>query len=170
MREVNENLGTNISQKTVSRIVLEGKIGIPSKPGPVGAFSKVVYQSLKVAFMSYIKLEQVTCQKQSTMKTLGLRVNALVNRCGKMNRKGDELAKRLKSDVADEVEVNKPNTHELRRILWASYGILKVLFDQWEHTVISLGFGQLKLPGEDNIEEGRVVFFDGQKKRIINPS
>jgi len=37
--------------------------------------------------MSYIKLEQVTCQKQSTMKTLGLQVNALVNHYGTMNRK-----------------------------------------------------------------------------------
>jgi len=170
VREVNKNLGTNISHKTLSRMVLEGKIGIlpSSKPGPVGAFSKVVYQSLKVAFMLYIKLKQVTCHKQSTMKTLGLRVNALVNHCGTMNRKGDELAKRLKSDVADEVEVNKPNKQELRRILWTSYGNLKVWFDQWEHTVISLGFGRLKLAGEDNVEEGRVVFFDGQKKRIIN--
>jgi len=59
VREVNKNLGTNISHKTLSRMVLEGKIGIlpSSKPGPVGAFSKVVYQSLKVAFMLYIKLK-----------------------------------------------------------------------------------------------------------------
>jgi len=85
-----------------------------------------------------------------------------------LGQKGNELAKRLKSDVADKVEVNKPNMQELRCILWMSYGNLKAWFDQWEHTLISLGFGQLKLTGEDKVEGGRVVFFDGQKKRIIN--
>jgi len=41
---------------------------------------------------------------------------------------------------------------------------------QWESTVISLGFGRLKKDdgSEDHSEEGSVVFFNGQKKRILN--
>jgi len=43
-------------------------------------------------------------------------------------------------------------------------------FTQWEHTVISLGFGCLKLSdgSEDHLEAGAVIFHDGQKKRIVN--
>jgi len=151
--------------------VREGKIGVsPVKPGPVGFFNKIEYEALKVAFLSYIKLEQAIGKSQSTIKSLGLRVNAMVNHTGKMNRKGDDLVKRLKRDVADDIDVNKPNAQELRRILWTTYGNLKAWFTQWEHTVVSLGFGRLKmLDGtEDHLEEGSIIFFEGQKKRILN--
>ena len=168
--ETNERFGTNISHKTVSRMVREGKIGVsPRKSGPVGTFIKTEYDAMKIAFLSFIKLEQAIGKKQSTIRELGFRVNAMVNYTGKgNNRKGDDLAKRLKKDVADGIDVKKPNQQELRRVLWTSHGNLKVWFDQWEHTAISLGFGRLKLPDEDHLEEGSVIFFQGQKKRIVN--
>ena len=170
-KEVNVSHGTNISHKTVSRMVREGKIGMsPVKPGTVGSFIKIECEALKVAFLSYLKLEQANGKKQSRLKSLGLRVNALVNHSGKMNRKGDELAKRLKRDVADDIDINKPNAQELHRVLWTSCGNLRVWFSQWEHTVISLVFGRLKNPdgSEEHLEEGSVVFFTGQQKRILN--
>ena len=169
--ELNDRLGTNMSHKSVSRMVRDGKIGVsPTKPGPVGAFNKVVYGALQIAFLSYIKLEQAGGKSQSTVRDLSLRVNALVNYSGAVTRKGDDLAKRLKSDVADDLDIKRPNSQELRRILWTSYGNLNVWFTQWEHTVISLGFGRLKEPdgSEDDLEEGSVIFFEGQKKRILN--
>jgi len=125
VKEVNESHGTNISYKTVSRMVREGKIGMsPVKPRPVGSFIKIEYEALKIAFLSYLKLEQANGKKQSTLKSLGLRANDLANHSGKMNRKGDELAKRLKRDIADDIDINKPNAQELRCILWTSYGNL----------------------------------------------
>jgi len=171
VKDINAKLGTNISSKTVSKHVRLGKIGIsPQKPGPAGQFNKTEYEALKVAFLSFIKLEQAVGKSQSTIKSLGLRVNAMVNHTKRMSRKGDDLAKRLKRDVADEIDVNKPNAQELRRILWTTYGNLKMWFGQWESTVISLGFGRLKKDdgSEDHLEEGSVVFFKGQKKRILN--
>ena len=89
----------------------------PVKPEPVGSFNKIKYDAMKVAFLSFIKLDQAIKKKQSTMKNLGLRVNAMVNHSGKMNRKGDKFAKHLKRDVADEIDINKPNSQELRHIL-----------------------------------------------------
>jgi len=106
--EINEQFETNISHKTVSRMVLEGKIGVsPAKSGPVESFNKLECDAMKVAFLSFIKLEQAVGKKQSTLRELSFRVNALVNYAGKVNKKGDELAKRLKSDVADDLEVKK---------------------------------------------------------------
>jgi len=155
----------------VSKHIRLGKIGVsPQKPGPVGSFNKIVYGAMKVAFLSYIKLEQAGGKKQSTIRDLSLRVNAMVNYSGQVARKGDDLARRLKSDVADTVDVRKPDNQELRRILWTSCGNLKVWFDQWEQTLISLGFGRLKKTdgSEDDLEDGSIIFFPGQKKRILN--
>jgi len=171
VQEINEKMNTNVSHKSISRMVREGKIGVsPSKPGPVGSFDKIEYSAMKIAFLSYIKLEQAIGKKQSTIKQLSLRVNALVNHSGKVFRRSDDLAKRLKKDVADEIDAKKPNQQELRRVLWTSYGNLKAWYDQWQHTLIALGFGRLKLTDgtEDKLEEGSVIFFEGQKKRIIN--
>ena len=73
--DINRRMGTNVSYKSVSRMVRAGQIGIsPSKPGPVGSFNKVEYDAMKVAFLSYIKLEQAIGKKQSTIKQLGFRV------------------------------------------------------------------------------------------------
>ena len=85
-----------------------GKIGVsPQKPRPVGQFNKTEYEALKFAFLSFIKLEQTVGKSQSTIKSLGLRVKAMVNHTGRMSRNGDDLATRLKQDVADEIDVNK---------------------------------------------------------------
>lgn len=172
VKDLNARLGTNVSHKTASRMVREGKIGVsPMKPGPVGSFNKMEYDAMKTAFLTFIKLEQAGGKKQSTIRELSLRVNAMVNHSGvHVKRKWDDLAKRLKADVADELDIKKPNNQELRRVLWTSYGNLKVWFAQWEHTVISLGFGRKKKTdgSEDDLEEGSVIFFDGQKKRILN--
>jgi len=55
-------------------------------------------------------------------------------------------------------------------VLWTSFGNLKVWFSQWEFTATSLGFGRLKKRDgtDDHLEEGSVMFFTGQKKRILN--
>jgi len=109
-------LHTNVSHKTISRIIREGKIGVsPSKPGPVGAFNKTEYNTTKVTFLSFIKLEQAGGKKQSTIHELSFCVNSMVNYSGIVNRKGDDLAKHLKSDVANEIDMKKPNYQELRR-------------------------------------------------------
>jgi len=106
VEELNKRLGTNVSHKTVSRMVLEGKIGVsPRKPGPAGSFNKTEYDAMKIAFLTYIKIKQSIGKKQSTIKDMSLRVNALINYSGKFQRKSDDLAKRLKKDVADEIDV-----------------------------------------------------------------
>jgi len=174
-RHINQKMDTNISHKTVSWMVQEGKIGVsPVKPartcGPVGSFDKTEHLAMKIALLSFIKLEQAIGKKQSTIEQLSLRMNALVNHSGKLTRQTDDLAKRLKKDVADEIDAKKPNQQELRRLLWMLYGNLKAWFDQWEHTVVALGFGRLKnVDGsEDHLEAGSVIFFAGPKKWILN--
>jgi len=68
---------------------------------------------MKIAFLSFINLEQAGSKKQSIIRELSLRVNVMANHSGVISKRGDGLAKGLKSDVAEELEVKKPNTQEL---------------------------------------------------------
>jgi len=83
----------------------------------MGSFDKTDYSAMKITFLSFIKLEQAIGKKQLTIKQLSLWVNALVNHSGKVTRQTDDLAKRLKKDVADKIDAKKPNQQELRRLL-----------------------------------------------------
>jgi hypothetical protein len=83
VEETNIRMHSNISKTTVARYVREGLIGVsPMKRGPVGDFPPIIYNSLKGAFVTYLKLEQAGGKKQSTMVTLAKLVNGCVNKGG----------------------------------------------------------------------------------------
>ncbi|WP_230489454.1 hypothetical protein, partial [Klebsiella pneumoniae] len=87
----------------------------PLKTGPVGDFPKHIYESLKGAFTTYLKLEQAGSRKQSTIGTLVKLVNATVN-AGGFNKRDDNLTRKLRKDTASEFEVGKANVVEQRRL------------------------------------------------------
>ena len=58
------------------------------------------------------------------------------------------------------------NILEKRQAKWTTYTNLNMWFNTLEGVLIELGFASLKREGEDC--EGSVMFFDGQKDRIIN--
>ena len=64
------------------------------------------------------------------------------------------------------MEIGEKNVLEQIRAKWNTYMNLNMWFNKWEGVLIELGFARLKREGEDC--EGSVVFFDGQKDRIIN--
>lgn len=169
VRQVNGAMHTNISRKTVSRMVREGRIGVsPMKRGPVGDFQKHIWNAMKGAFVSFIKLEQAESKRQSTMTDLAKRVNAMVNMAGH-NKIGTTTATKLKNATADQFELDNQNFQEHRRLQWTSHANLKAWFTQWKDTLIHLGFAREKKPdGSDDHVEGEVVFFSGQKKRVVN--
>jgi hypothetical protein len=74
----------------------------------------------------------------------------------------------LKKETANELEVGKRNVVEQRRVKWTSYDNLKCFYDMWEETVVSLGFGRRKEAHDTAEIEGNIVFFSGQRRRILN--
>ena len=164
--QTNLAMNSNISAKTVADYVRKNLIGVsPLKRGPVGHFIPRIYSALKGAFCTYLKLEQAGSTKQSTLKQMSQLVNACVNKAGH-TRTRDDLARKLKRDTADQFVVAKANVVDHRRLMWTTAYNLNVWFDTFKDTLIDLGFGRVKNPGED--AEGEVVFFEGQKRRIIN--
>lgn len=163
---VNQQLNSNINDRTVSRYVRKGMIGIsPLKQGPVGDFSKTIYSALKGAYNTYLKLEQAESKKQSTTKAMSKLVNAVVNTAGH-SKSREDLTRKLKKDTANQFTIAKANMMEQRRILWTTSYNLDVWFDSWKAVLIELGFGREKAPGDDCV--GEVFFFPGQLNRIGN--
>jgi hypothetical protein len=66
----NQQQKTNVSCVTASRYVLAGLIGAhvsPLKRGNQGTIHPMIYNALKGALASFLKLEQATAKKQSTI-------------------------------------------------------------------------------------------------------
>jgi len=123
---------------------------------------------MKLAFVSFLQLEQAQSKVQSTAKQLSLRVNAMVN-AARHNKIGNNVTRKLKKETADMFQVNVKNTQELRRLQWSTYSNLKAWFDTFQHTLIFLGFTRLKKEdGYDDQVIGLIVFFDGSTDRIVN--
>ena len=169
VEDTNKMFKTNISAKTVSRMIREGRIGTsPMKRGPSGHFPRSIWTSMKNAFVTFIKLEQANSKKQSSLMTLSKRVNVLVNAAG-FWKSGNDLARKLKSETAHLFEIDTMNLQEARRLQWTTYGNLNVWFETFKHTLIDLGFAREKK--EDGTEDhisGELVFFEGQTRRILN--
>ena len=152
----------------MSQMVREGRIGAsPLKKGPIGDFPKKVWSQMEIAFVTYLKLEQANSKKQSTLSELGQRVNAMINAAGQLKKTRNDLAKKLKKNTAHHFEVNSRNFQEARRLQWTTHVNLKAWFDTFKSTSIDLGFGREKNI-EDANEEEHVVFFPGQKGRVVN--
>jgi hypothetical protein len=110
VEEVNEAYNSNVSVRTAAAHVTKGWVGwSPQKPGPVDEFPKLIYEALKGAFATYLKLEQTGCKKQSTIKQLVKIVNATVN-AGGFNKTDDNLTRKLCKDTAEQFELGKPKS------------------------------------------------------------
>jgi len=69
---INKHMSSNVSTKTTSQMVREGRIGVsPLKKGPVGDFPKAIWSQMEIAFVSFLKLEQANSKKQSTLTDVG---------------------------------------------------------------------------------------------------
>ena len=168
VEEINSVVGSNISTKTVGRMVRQGMIGIsPLKRGPAGNFPKKIWDAMKRAYVTYVKLEAATCKHQSTMSNLSKRVNALVNPAG-FNKKGLEVVRKLRKETANELDVANKNVVEQRRVLWTTYNNISIWYDSWQDTLVELGFARLKTENDSDKIEGSLFFLKGQMRRIIN--
>ena len=83
VREINLEHGSDISLKSATMMVLQGKIGeSPKTRGPNKNILSQVWNLMKGKFVSFLKLEQASGATQSTMKILYLRTNKCLNKGG----------------------------------------------------------------------------------------
>ena len=73
VREINIEHGSDISRKSATMMDLQGRIGKPPKTrGPNKNITSKVWNLMKGAFVSFLKLEQARGATQSTMKELSI--------------------------------------------------------------------------------------------------
>ena len=165
---LNKSMNANISHKTVSRYVRAGLIGVsPLKHGPSGHLPSRIYNPLKGACVTYLKLEQANSKKQSSVVQLSRIVNATVNKLG-FTKSRDDLARKIRKDTAHLFEVGKANVVEQRRLQWTTAYNLDVWFGTWKDTLIDLKFGREATDEEVSAGKGEVILHDGQLERIGN--
>ena len=81
--EINLEHGSDISHKSATMMVLQGRIGESSKTrGPNKNTPSKVWNLMKGAFVSFLKLEKASGATKSTMKKLSLRTNKCLNKGG----------------------------------------------------------------------------------------
>ena len=145
VKATNQRYNSTITSKSAGRYVRRGMIGqSPLKKGPIGDFPKPVYNALKGAYSTYLKLEQAESKKQSGLKQMTKLVNKVVNAAG-FNKTRDDLTKKLRRDTANEFEVGKANVTEYRRVQWTTAYNLEVWFSTWKDLLIQLGFARASL-------------------------
>ena len=164
--ETNRAYNSSINPKTAARYVRQGLIGTsPLKPGPCGDVPKRSYTALKGAFSTFLKLEQAECKTQSTVTKLSKLVNGCVNKGGYKKTRND-LARKLQRDTAHMFDVGKANVVEQRRLQWTTGYNLNIWFGTWKDVLIDLGFARAAVP--EDMVEGELFFFPGQKQRVGN--
>jgi hypothetical protein len=165
--DTNERLNANVSAKTAAHYVRNGLIGVsPLRRGPMSQFDKRVWDALKGAYVTYLKLEQAASKKQSSIRSMSLLINGCVNKAG-YNKSRDDVTRKLKSETADHFDVGKQNVVEQRRLMWTTSYNLEVWFNTWSDTLIDLGFARKKMASDENCE-GSLYFYNGSLDRIGN--
>ena len=76
-----------------------------------------------------------------------------------------ERVQKINSLVND---VGTPDKREILRSLWLTFDQQKKHYINWEQFLISMGFGRAPMNDKEQEEHGHIVFFDGQKARILH--
>jgi hypothetical protein len=127
------------------------------KPGVKSDIPKCAYNSLCVAFESYVRINQLNRRDD---KLTFVKLAAKINECMNHNYK-NKLLNRVLSSTAKNLDASKMEYCEDRRVRWTTYSNINSWFDNWERDLVELGFA---FYGKD----GKVVIPDEQLPNIIN--
>ena len=98
------------------------------------------------------------------MNKLSLQKNKFLNKGG-YKHTDLHYVRNLQKETSGKMEIGEKKVLEKRRAKWTTYKNLNIWFNKWEGLLIDIGFERLKREGDEC--EVSVVFFDGQKDRII---
>ena len=150
--------GVGPSATTIRRYSKLGLAGqSPLKPGVKSDIAKWAYNSLTVAFESYVRINQLNRRDDVlTLKKLAAKVNETMNHNYK-----SKLLNRVLLSTAKHLDASKMEYCEDRRIRWTTWANLNAFFDNWEKDLVELGFAFYN-------EDGECIIPDEMLPYIIN--
>ena len=146
--------GIIINSRSVRAYVKAGKGGQDlQRQGPKGKIDEKHYNALCAAVKSYCVLTQQAGTTAAVLRPkLVKKVNACVNKKeGFRERKTRQLYSRIERDIADELQVGKPNRVEQRRNKWSTYANINLWFSSFKCWLIEMGFALDKPDGNSEI-------------------
>jgi hypothetical protein len=121
----------------------------PMKIGPLGHISAVAYKFLCQAYKSLVPLNR---SKMIPIFAKTFNIGTV---------KASRLLNRVVRDTATDINAEKMNCAEDRRIHWTTYQNLDLWFDSWEMFLVKYGFATIK-------EDGSLHITEEMKARILN--
>jgi len=150
--------GVGPSATTLRRYAKLGLVGeSPMKPGVKSEIPKWAYNSLCVAFESYVRINQLNRRDDKlTLKKLAAKVNEAM----KHNYR-TKLLNRVLLSTAKYLDASKMEYSEERRIRWTTWPNINSWFDNWEKDLVELGFAYYD-------EDEHLIIPDEMLANIIN--
>jgi hypothetical protein len=146
---------------TISRYASkEGLVNAsPTKMGPIGHISAMAYKFLCQAYKSLVPINQMNACTGDNSRAKMIPMFAKTFNIGTVQATG--LLNRVVRDTAIDINAEKMNCAEDRRIRWTTLQNLDLWFDSWETFVVEYGFATINT-------DGLLHFPDEMKARIIN--
>jgi hypothetical protein len=168
-----------INERSVRRAVAKGEVGLtPKKAGRPSSISERIFTVLCGVCLSYVQISQINGVKTADRQELIAKLNVCVQlKEGYDTRKGQELWDRVVKKIAYDLDViDESNFVEARRVEWTTFLNFDMWFEAWKTMLLFLQFGRLPEDEPDpnfedepeDIQEGEVIFFEGQRARILN--
>jgi hypothetical protein len=170
--DIKKKTGIYVAPRSIRECVKRGDAGkSPMKKGPKGRIQLVPYKALLCAVESFATLTQEDSKSPAiTRPKLGVIVNAVVNKLeGEGSRTGRTLVERLPKDLADTLELGKPNRIEDRRNTWTTYTNCNMWFESFKGFLIDKGFATANEDKDTWEQLGELIWVDDtQGSRIAN--
>ena len=171
----NQGFGAEmLSGREIKEGVKNGLAGkYPPKRGRASIICEEDTKNIAALVYSSSVIEQANCQANRLSRSeLQSVVGNIVNK-----KRQDEGAPEI-SDVAFFERIQKinsilndigtPDRRELLRSLWLTFDQQKKHYINWEKFLIEQGFGRAPTNDKEQEQHGHIVFFDGQKIRILH--
>jgi hypothetical protein len=162
-----------ISPGEIRRSYAANNIGkSPPRHGKATRVDAVSFSLLAQLVFTCQTIEQANCIPNRLNRTqLTAEVGAIVN-AKLMSENQDELNEvqlfeRIQKELARETVLTTTNPRELLRAQWLTYDNQNLNHINFERTVVSLGFGRWPRSDDERNEQGNVILFPGQARRIL---
>ena len=171
----NQGFGAEmVSGREIKEGVKKGLAGkYPPKRGRASIISEEDTKNIAALVYSSTAIEQANCQANRLSRSeLQSVVGSIVNTKRQDEKKPEindafffQRIQRINSMLTD---IGTPDKRELLRSLWLTFNQQKKHYINWETFLIEQGFGRAPTNDKEQEEHGHIVFFDGQKERILH--
>ena len=157
----------------LNRCVSDGRAGeLPPKQGKPSRIGDDDFKLISKLVFTCQSIEQANCDpnrldRPEMRHAVAEIVNQKLLQSGQEALKSVPFFERIQKELSRECKLTSPTYREALRAAWLTWRNQNQHYENWEYWVVELGFARWPFGEEEKAIEGNVVFFDGQKRRIV---